>query len=60
LVVNARLLLPAGEEPVNLFYFPVWLILGAVAFAILLSLAAGLYPAHRAARVDPVRALRHD
>jgi putative ABC transport system permease protein len=59
LVVNARLL-PAGEEPVNLFYFPLWLILGAIAFAILLSLAAGLYPAHRAARVDPVKALRHD
>ncbi len=59
LVVNTRLM-PAGEAPVNLFYFPVWLIVGAVAFAILVSLAAGLYPAHRAARVDPVRALRHD
>jgi putative ABC transport system permease protein len=59
LVVNVRIL-PAGEEPINLFYFPLWLILGAVAFAILLSLAAGLYPAHRAARVDPVKALRHD
>lgn len=59
LVANTRLM-PAGEAPVNLFYFPAWLILGAVAFAILLSLAAGLYPAHRAARVDPVRALRHD
>jgi len=59
LVVNTRLM-PAGEAPVNLFYFPVWLIVGAVAFAILVSLAAGLYPAHRAARVDTVRALRHD
>jgi ABC-type lipoprotein release transport system permease subunit len=29
-------------------------------FSILVSLGAGVYPAMRAARVDPVRALRHD
>jgi ABC-type lipoprotein release transport system permease subunit len=34
--------------------------LGAKAFAVLVSLLAGLYPAARAARVDPVKALRHD
>ncbi len=58
-VMNTQIL-PEDMEPVNLFYFPVWLILGAVAFSILISLAAGLYPAARAARIDPVRALRHD
>ena len=58
-IVNAHLL-PAGETPVSLFYFPIWLILGAVGFSIAISLAAGLYPATRAAGVDPVRALRHD
>lgn len=58
-VVNTRVI-PEGMEPVNLFYFPLWLILGAIAFALLISLAAGLYPAARAARIDPVRALRHD
>ncbi len=42
------------------FNFPVWLCLGAVAFSVMVSLAAGIYPAMRAARVDPVRALRHD
>jgi len=49
-----------GVPYVNYFSFPLWLCLGAVAFSILVSLAAGLYPAVRAARVDPVVALRHD
>ena len=49
-----------GVPYVNYFSFPWWLCLGAVAFSILVSLAAGLYPAVRAARVDPVVALRHD
>jgi putative ABC transport system permease protein len=58
-VANTELL-PAGEPPVNFFYFPVWLILGAILFSIVVSLAAGVYPAIRAARIDPVKALRHD
>jgi putative ABC transport system permease protein len=58
-IVNAHLL-PAGETPVSLFYFPIWLILGAIGFSVVMSLVAGLYPATRAARVDPVTALRHD
>jgi len=52
--------LPAGEPKVDFFYFPLWLILGSIAFSIILSLIAGLYPAIRAARIDPVKALRHD
>jgi putative ABC transport system permease protein len=42
------------------FLFPWWLCLGAIAFSILVSLLAGVYPTRRAARVDPVVALRHD
>jgi len=42
------------------FSFPWWLCLGAIAFSILVSLAAGIFPTRRAARVDPVVALRHD
>ncbi len=49
-----------GIGPVELFYFPWWLILGAILFSIFISLAAGLYPAIRAANIDPVKALRHD
>jgi putative ABC transport system permease protein len=39
---------------------PYWLVLGAILFAIFVSLAAGLYPASRAARLDPVQALRYE
>ena len=58
-VMNTSLL-PDDQPFIDLFYFPLWLILGAVAFSIVISLAAGMYPAVRAARIDPVKALRHD
>lgn len=59
LVIN-YFLAKQGVPYVNYFSFPWWLCLGAIAFSILISLAAGIYPASRAARVDPVVALRHD
>jgi putative ABC transport system permease protein len=39
---------------------PWWLALGAIGFAVAVSLGAGLYPAARAARLNPVEALRHE
>ena len=46
--------------PAHVFSVPWWLVLGAIAFAIVVSLSAGLYPATRAARLDPVEALRYE
>ncbi|HEX5709140.1 MAG TPA: FtsX-like permease family protein [Pyrinomonadaceae bacterium] len=51
---------PQGVNFINFFSLPAWLWLGAILFATLISVAAALYPASRAARIDPVRALRHD
>jgi putative ABC transport system permease protein len=46
--------------PDDVWLVPLWLVLGAVGFSVIVSLVAGLYPAARAARLDPVQALRYD
>jgi ABC-type lipoprotein release transport system permease subunit len=54
------ILKPQNAQFVDFFSIPPYLWLGAIAFAVLVSIIAALYPASRAARIDPVKALRHD
>ena len=46
--------------PEQIWFVPWWLVGSAIAFAIVVSLLSGLYPAARAARLDPVQALRYE
>ena len=44
----------------SLFVFPWWLVLGVPSFVTFLTMLAAVYPARRAARVNPMTALRHE
>ena len=46
------------ESSLAMFDFPLWLSVATVAFATLIAVLAGVWPALRAARIDPIRALR--
>ena len=54
------ILKPQGASYVDFFSLPPYLSLGAILFSLVISILAALYPAARAASIDPVKALRHD
>jgi ABC-type lipoprotein export system ATPase subunit len=59
--IGHRFLISEGVTGVGpLSVIPWWLALGALLFAVMIGVVAGLYPAARAARLDPVTALRHE
>ncbi|MGC9002040.1 MAG: FtsX-like permease family protein [Dictyoglomus sp.] len=55
-----KMLIKDSSNFVRIFYVPLSLVIATLLFALLLSAVAGLYPAIRASRLDPVEALRYE
>ncbi len=60
LAVNLYAQRQGVEGHIDLFGFPGWLLAAVLVFSTGVSIVAGIYPALRAARIDPIRVLRRE
>ena len=44
----------------NISYIPVWLVMLSMAFAVLVGMLAGYFPAERAMKLSPLAAIRNE
>ena len=50
----------AGGEAVSLFYYPFWFTMGIIVFSLVVGFLTGIYPAKRAAKLNPLDAIRYE
>ena len=48
-----------GGQPINLFAFPLWFLITIIVFSSAVGFLTGFTPARRAAKMDPLQALRY-
>lgn len=48
-----------GGQSLDIFYYPMWFVITIIMFSTLVSFITGFYPARRAARLNPLEALRY-
>ena len=48
-----------GGQPVTLFYTPLWFLILIIVFSIIVGFISGFFPAKKAAKMDPLEALRY-
>ncbi|PIS07579.1 hypothetical protein COT78_02680 [Candidatus Berkelbacteria bacterium CG10_big_fil_rev_8_21_14_0_10_43_13] len=59
-VVFAQVAQSFGGEAINMFYIPNWFLLTIIVLSVFIGYLTGIYPSHRAAKINPLDALRYE